>query len=318
MSINEIFSGREKYIAEVGEQLQQERTATVNVAGESMDIDYRLLSVDGKVDTDSDPVLVLPGFGSGWGGIAELGFSLACEGRAVVLPSLPGYGNSSNPSEAYYNAPHFDNEADAVAQFIDKILADGKKMHLAGHSMASEILAIVAQKHPDKIASLVLLNPAGVNEHEGAVSLPARFLLSGMHTNAEFKMKSFFAGEADYEKSLQQYLPKEESPFSKERVAQRLAEKEKLSHGHLLENLQKITVPITYISGELDTVYPPGSSDDPSSQLARVIESVQNHTQIEKSVMHGLRHNTTIAPDEITAANIDEYLRRAEVRNRQE
>lgn len=73
MSINEIFSGREKYIAEVGEQLQQERTATVNVAGESMDIDYRLLSVDGKVDTDSDPVLVLPGFGSGWGGDCRAG-----------------------------------------------------------------------------------------------------------------------------------------------------------------------------------------------------------------------------------------------------
>lgn len=37
--------------------------------------------------------------------------------------------------------------------------------------------------------------------------------------------------------------------------------------------------------------------------------------KIEKSVMMGLRHNTTVTPDEITAANIEHYLEIAEEKN---
>ena len=53
-------------------------------------------------------------------------------------------------------------------------------------------------------------------------------------------------------------------------------------------------------------VYPP------DEQLKKIIEGVNAETKIEKSVMAGLRHNTTIAPDEITAANIEHYMDKAE------
>jgi len=312
-SINKIFENRKDFISEVGKQLEKETKAEVEIGGEKLNIDYRAISIESQENKDGDAVVLLPGFGSGWEGISELGFSLACEGRKVVMPSLPGYGNSDNPSESYYKTGNFDNKPEVINQLIGQIgLKEGRKVHLIGHSMGSEIMATFAQKYPERVSSLVLLNPAGVNEEENKIALAKRFFGSGIKTDMAFKIRKAFSGEKDYEKEIWKHIPKTESPLAKERLPQRLAEVNRLSEGHLLEKLKDINCPITYISGQLDTVYPPGKEDDENSQVAKVIESVEDKTRIEKSVMTGLRHNTTIAPDEITAANIEHYLEKAE------
>jgi pimeloyl-ACP methyl ester carboxylesterase len=312
-SINKIFENRKDFIPEVGEQLEKEIKAEIEINRERINVDYRVISVESQENKEGNAVVLLPGFGSGWEGISELGFSLACEGRKVIMPSLPGYGNSDNPSENYYKTNNFDNEAEVINQLISQIgLKEGAKVHLVGHSMGSEIMATFAQKYPDKVSSLVLLNPAGINDKENKFSLGGRFIGSGIKTSAEYSIHSAFSGEKDYEKEIWKHIPKTESPFAKGRGSQRLSEVDRLSEGHLLEKIKNTKCPITYISGQMDTVYPPGKEDDENSQLARVIESVGDKTRIEKSVMAGLRHNTTIAPDEITAANIDHYLEKAE------
>ena len=312
-SIAKIFENRKDFIPEVGKQLEKESKAEVEIGGEKISVDYRIISVESQENKNGDAVVVLPGFGSGWEGISELGFSLSCEGRKVIMPSLPGYGNSDNPSEGYYKTNNFDNEAEVISQLLEKIgLQEGKRVHLVGHSMGSEIMATFAKKYPDKVSSLVLLNPAGVETKEDKVAIGGRFIGSGLKTSAEYAVQSAFSGEKDYEKEIQKYIPKTKSPFAKGRGAQRLSEVNRLSEGHLLEKIRDTDCPITYISGELDTVYPPGKESDENSQLARVIESVEGKARIEKSVMMGLRHNTTIAPDEITAANIEHYLEKAE------
>jgi pyruvate dehydrogenase E2 component (dihydrolipoamide acetyltransferase) len=313
-SINTIFEARKKFIPEVGKQLEQNQKIEVDVNEENISVDYRVITIEQLENKNGDPVLLLPGFGSGWEGIAELGFSLACEGRRVILPSLPGYGNSENPSSKYYNTDNFDNEAEVVAQIIDKLDFDGKKVHLIGHSMGSEILATVAQKYPDKVSSLTLLNPAGV-EDEDAFKLSTKFITSGIKTSSEFFVRDILSGEKDYERDLYKYISKPKSPFEGQRLKQRLAEAKKVSKGHLLEKISQVSNPITYISGELDTVYPPGNEDDDNAQLSKIIKAVNNEDNIEKSVMAKLQHNTTLAPDEITAANIEHYLTVAERKN---
>jgi hypothetical protein len=130
--------------------------------------------------------------------------------------------------------------------------------------------------------------------------------LDGVASNLEYSLRTRFSGEKDYQDGLKRYIPEAESPFSKERLKQRLCEAEKLSRGHLLKKLNKTDSPITYIAGKLDMVYPP------DEQLKKIIEGVSDKTRIEKSVMSALRHNTTIAPDEITAANIEHYMEKAE------
>jgi len=324
-SIESAFEHRKAFIDVLGRQLEKETKVSLEINGEKLDVDYRMLVVDKPVELvggrhieplenkDGDVVLLIPGFGSGWEGISELGFSLACEGRRVVMPSLPGYGNSSDPSPEYLKNEDFDNEAEVLRQIIDKIdLQPGAKVHLIGHSMGSEIMTSFAKNYPDKVSSLVLLNPAGVNESENVATLFARFLASGAQTNKEFAIRLKDSGEGNYQERLKKYIPKTKSPFALGRLKQRAAEGGKVSKGKLLQKLRETNCPITYISGELETVYPPGEEDDATSQISRIINAVGDETRIERSVMMGLRHNTTIAPDEITAANIDHYLSKVE------
>ena len=312
-SINKIFEKREDFIPEVGEQLEKESRVKIEINGEKINVDYRVISVESLENKDGDTVVLLPGFGSGWEGISELGFSLACEGRKVIMLSLPGYGNSDNPSKNYYKTNNFDNEAEVINQLLNQLgIKESKKVHFVGHSMGSEIMATFAQKYPEKVSSLVLLNPAGVNEKENRISLSKRFIDSGIKTSSEYSIRTTFSGEEDYEKEIEGYIPKSVGPFTSSRGSQRLSELRRLSEGHLLEKIKNTECPIIYISGQLDTVYPPGKEDDENSQLARVIKSVENKTRIEKSIMAELRHNTTIAPDEIVAANVEHYLEKAE------
>jgi pimeloyl-ACP methyl ester carboxylesterase len=310
--IETVFKSREKFIPEVGEQFKKETRATIDLNGKELNIDYRIISIEEKEKAENNPVILLPGFGSGWEGISELGFSLACEGREIILPSMPGYGNSDNPPEKYFQTESYDNEAGVLDKLLEKIGKENKKFHLVGHSMGSEILTTFAKNYPEKVASLVLLNPAGVEEKENPIMLGSKFILSGIIASTDFTARSVFSGEGDYEKKLRNYIPKTKSPFTKERLLQRMAEAKKLAKGKLLEKLKDIEAPIVYISGELDLVFPPGKENNKNSQLTKIVESVNNESRFEKSVMAGLRHNTTIAPDEITAANIEHYLEKAE------
>ncbi|MFA7319577.1 MAG: hypothetical protein WC022_03220 [Parcubacteria group bacterium] len=128
LSITKIFENRRDFIPEVGEQLEKESKVEVEINGEKISVDYRIISVESQENKNGDAVVVLPGFGSGWEGISELGFSLACEGRKVIMPSLPGYGNSDNPSEGYYKTNNFNNEAEVISQLLESIgFQEGKK-----------------------------------------------------------------------------------------------------------------------------------------------------------------------------------------------
>jgi len=320
-SISRIFEKeREKYIAEVGRQLETPKSIKVEIAGENLNIDYRVISIEGVENKDVDPVLALPGFGSGWEGISELCFSLAGEGRKVITFSLPGYGNSDTPSDKYNEESNFSNEAEVVNQLIKKLKENGEigenKIHLVGHSMAGAILSEFASRYPDQVSSLTLLDSAGISDKENITLMAAKFFASGIHTVAEYKIRLALSGEKDYEKKIYKYIPKAKSPFGVGRVKQRLSEASKLSSGRVLENLKNINdVPIIYMSGELDLVFPPGEKGDENSQLAKIISAVNNKANIETSALFGLRHNPTISADEITAANIEHYLEEAEKKN---
>jgi pimeloyl-ACP methyl ester carboxylesterase len=341
-NIMQIFEERKKYIPEVGEQLADKKTITVEAADQKLEIDYRIIKVEKELDENKQPVLLLPGFGSGWEGIAELGFSLACEGREVILPSLPGYGNSSNPNKRYYQTDNYDNEAIALNQLLEQIKIV-QKVHLIGHSMGSEVITSMAVKQPNLAASLTLLNPSGVRKKESPL-LPLKFVMSGIHTSAEYNIRMFLAKENDYEKGLYAHIPdgprqslynrfrgdneqinrylflektkneglvKAIKEFAVQvalgpRGEQRIAEAKKLNQGQLLEKLSKIdNIPIILFSGEFDSVNPMGEVSDQNSQLAQLLEV---KPEMKVVMMAHLRHNTTLAPDEIVGANIDHLL----------
>ncbi|MFO8055979.1 MAG: alpha/beta fold hydrolase [bacterium] len=75
----------------------------------------------------------------------------------VIVPDLPGFGNSDKPDIAY--------NLDYYLRFMEAFIAElgVSRFHLAGHSMGGQIAAAYALHHPAQVASLVLLDPAGVS-----------------------------------------------------------------------------------------------------------------------------------------------------------
>ncbi|MBN2034097.1 MAG: alpha/beta hydrolase [Deltaproteobacteria bacterium] len=75
----------------------------------------------------------------------------------VVVPDLPGFGESTKVDTAVYDVPH---QVDRLDLFIKALGITS--FHLAGISMGGAIAAYYAGEHPEKVKSLFLLAPAGV------------------------------------------------------------------------------------------------------------------------------------------------------------
>jgi pimeloyl-ACP methyl ester carboxylesterase len=79
----------------------------------------------------------------------------------VIAMDLPGHGNSSRPKNQKYDLQSL---ADSLALFIEK--KNLNNFHLVGTSMGGGIAAIYAYKNPEKIRSLILINPLGIVQEE--------------------------------------------------------------------------------------------------------------------------------------------------------
>ena len=84
----------------------------------------------------------------------------------LVVPDLPGWGDSQRRAGADYG---FAAQADNVAAFLRHL--GGAPVVLVGHSMGGGIAALVAARHPDRVAKLALVDAAGVEFAENAFGL---------------------------------------------------------------------------------------------------------------------------------------------------
>lgn len=102
------------------------------------------------------PLVLLHGYGAD-----KDNFAMAAVGLShhfhLYIPDLPGFGDSSKPADASY---HIADQVQRVHQFITAMGL--KKVHLGGSSMGGWIAAQYAITYPDAVASLWLLDPAGI------------------------------------------------------------------------------------------------------------------------------------------------------------
>lgn len=75
--------------------------------------------------------------------------------HCVHAIDLPGFGSSSKPARAAYDAPYF---ARTVRRFMDELGI--RRAHLVGNSMGGRVALEVGLDHPERVASLSLLTPA--------------------------------------------------------------------------------------------------------------------------------------------------------------
>jgi pyruvate dehydrogenase E2 component (dihydrolipoamide acetyltransferase) len=103
------------------------------------------------------PVLFVHGFG---GDLNNWLFNLdaVAEAAPVIALDLPGHGES----QARLPGATLAELARFVALFLDRL--DVERAHLVGHSLGGAIAAQLALDFPSRVASLVLINSAGLGE----------------------------------------------------------------------------------------------------------------------------------------------------------
>ena len=129
---------------------------------ETVEVGSRILQYLKLGEGEGPPVLLLHGFG---GDINIWVFNqeaLAEAGRTVYALDLPGHGQSSK-DEGEGNLGSF---VDVVAGFLDEMKIE--KAHFVGHSMGGAIAGSFALAHPARVASLILIDSAGLGEEINA------------------------------------------------------------------------------------------------------------------------------------------------------
>mgnify|MGYP003411619296 CR=1 FL=1 len=76
----------------------------------------------------------------------------------VIIPDLPGQGDSRVPSDFDYTIP---NLTEKLRRFAEAIQID-KNLHVAGHSMGGAVSLLYAAQYPLDTKSLLLIDSAGV------------------------------------------------------------------------------------------------------------------------------------------------------------
>jgi pimeloyl-ACP methyl ester carboxylesterase len=117
------------------------------------------------------PIVLLHGLNSSHGCWIRVLPGLAATGRYVLAPDLPGFGGSDPVGEGY----DVEAVADAVAAALDAL--DLPAVDLVGHSLGGLVATVLADRHPQRVARLVLVAGAGLEAHP--ITRPAPLAVLG-------------------------------------------------------------------------------------------------------------------------------------------
>ena len=104
------------------------------------------------------PVLLLHGLGGSADSLATLVAPLLPLSVRIVLLELPGHGRSPEPPSGPLAAREY---GEVVTAAVDRLYAEFGKVALVGNSLGGALALYAAHEHPDKVAGVVGLNPAG-------------------------------------------------------------------------------------------------------------------------------------------------------------
>ena len=101
---------------------------------------------------EGEPAVLIHGLGGMSTNWTDLMHALPLHGVAI---DLPGFGHSDPLSVA----PTLTGYADAVAAATSRIFP-GRRVHLFGNSLGGSVALVLAQRHPELLASVTLVSPA--------------------------------------------------------------------------------------------------------------------------------------------------------------
>lgn len=263
-------------------------------------IDYAVINPCCNGPRKSIPILLVCGWGSGWTGIRLLGIFLANLGYKVIIPSLPGTGNSFTPNKTELSKEGFAVEArwlrDFWLKFSQKNLST-REFHFVGHSTGCQIGMTMIDEFPEDVVKIVLLSPSGlkkISSFWNKTTFIMKFLQSAL------EHISFFKQDETLVKIWNESFKKESGAFcSKPRLIQRWSEFQRLCQGKLKKIIQngvssKFSGKILMVTGSRDRVF--GENIRTYSGTTEVVD------------LTGYFHNLTMFGSNITAREISRFL----------
>ena len=110
--------------------------------------------LEANSDEGKPVVLMLHGFAAEKDNWVRMARGL--DGYHVIAPDLPGHGESTYDTNAYYG---FDKQSLRLAEFVQALGL--KKFHIIGNSMGGGIAGLYTYRNPAKVISLGLLDAVG-------------------------------------------------------------------------------------------------------------------------------------------------------------
>lgn len=201
------------------------------------------------------------------------------EGGPVYALDLPGHGQSVKSARP----ADLDLLVDTVAGFLDHIGAE--KAHLAGHSMGGLVAGALAAKHPDRVASVTLICPAGLGGEintayiDGFVKATGRKdlkpVLAHLFKDQSLVSRTMVEDLLKFKRldGVQDFLAElAGNLFSEGRQARQIA-----------EALGASGVPAQVIWGEADAIIPSTHAANLKGAAIHLIPDAGHMTQMEKS-----------------------------------
>lgn len=115
--------------------------------------DHKIVYLEGG---KGQTVLLLHGFGANKDSWTRFAKYLTGDYH-VVIPDIPGFGESSQIQKASYDA---ENELKRIDRFTEVMKLE--RFHLAGNSMGGMLAVMYGATYPQKVSTLALLAPAGI------------------------------------------------------------------------------------------------------------------------------------------------------------
>lgn len=117
------------------------------------------------------PAMVVPGVGADVSLLRETMLGLAAKGRRIIAGSavhgVPTERSGLHPEIEY-------RKSEAVARTLNELGID--QVDIVGHSEASLIVGVASLHDDERFRNLLFVNPAGVHQPDGAVTLLGRSL----------------------------------------------------------------------------------------------------------------------------------------------
>jgi pimeloyl-ACP methyl ester carboxylesterase len=121
---------------------------------------------------DGPLVLLLHGFAESlhtWRGQLP---ALAGGGFRAIAPSQRGYSPGARPDPAEPANYHFDRLVGDVVAIVEACGTGGRRFHLVGHDWGGSIAWGIADRYPERLASLTVLSRPHPNAFNRALALP--------------------------------------------------------------------------------------------------------------------------------------------------